>query len=356
MSVEVDGAQGEGGGQILRGAIALSCITGKPTRISRIRANRPNPGLQPQHLLSIEAAARVTGGRVDGLGIGSTEIRFTPGTIVAGRYGFDVKTAGSITLIMQTLLPILTFAGEDSEVSLAGGTDVPWSPPIDYMKHVVLPSLASFGVCAGVEIERRGHYPKGGGSAILKVSGVAGLSAVRLIERGKVESVRGISHCANLPPHVARRQAEAAKKALMSAGFGNVRVAEEVVAAPGPGSGITLWAEAGQGIRLGADALGAREKRAEEVGREAAERLIAEMESGMAADRQFGDMAVLYMVIAKGTSELGVSSLTRHTETMIWLSQKFIGAEWEVGRRKGGAAILRVKGAGTTSQGNAALG
>src|SRR5512137_633938 len=152
MSVEVDGAQGEGGGQILRGAIALSCITGKPTRIFRIRANRPNPGLQPQHLISIEAAARVTGGRVDGLGIGSTEIKFTPGTIVAGRYGFNVKTAGSITLIMQTLLPVLTFAGEDSEISLAGGTDVPWSPPIDYMRHVVLPSLAFFGVNARVEV------------------------------------------------------------------------------------------------------------------------------------------------------------------------------------------------------------
>lgn len=356
MSVEVDGALGEGGGQILREAIALSCITGKSTRISRIRANRPNPGLQPQHLISIEAAAKVTGGRVEGLGIGSTEIKFAPGAIVAGRYYFDVKTAGSITLIMQTLLPILTFVREDSEVSLAGGTDVPWSPPIDYMRHVVLPSLASFGVRARVEVEKRGHYPRGGGSAILKVNGIAGLSAIRLIERGKVESVRGVSHCANLPPHVARRQAEAAKKTLMSAGFGNVRIAEEVVTSAGPGSGITLWAETGHGIRLGADALGAREKRAEEVGREAAERLIAEIESGMAADRQFGDMAVLYMAIAKGTSELGVSLLTGHIETMIWLSQKFIGAEWEVRRRKGGAAVLSVKGTGITAQGYPTLG
>jgi len=293
---------------------------------------------------------------VDGLGIGSTEIRFTPGRIMAGRYAFDVKTAGSITLIMQTLLPILAFAGEDSEISLGGGTDVPWSPPIDYVRHVLLPSLTCFGIHAGVEVVRRGYYPMGGGSAILKVNGVAGFSAVRFLERGKVESIRGVSHCANLPSHIARRQAEAAKKTLMSAGFSNVRIADEVAAAPGPGSGITLWAEAGQGIRVGADALGAREKRAEEVGREAAERLIAEMESGMAADRQFGDMAVLYMATAKGKSELGVSSLTSHAETMIWLSQRFIGAEWEVERLKGGAAVLRVKGAGLTSQGSAVLG
>lgn len=342
----MDGSRGEGGGQILRGAVALSCITGKPVRIFNIRACRPNPGLQPQHLAGIEAAAKVTGGRVEGLGIGSREIIFYPGRIVAGRYAFDVKTAGSVTLIMQTILPVLGFANGESEVALSGGTDVPWSPPIDYVKYVLLPWLDLFGLSAAVEVERRGHYPKGGGKVILRVNGSTGFSAIRSIERGKVEGIRGVSHSVSLPPHVSRRQAEGARVALASAGFANVRIAEEVGSALGPGSGVTLWCETGGTARLGADALGAREKRAEEVGREAAERLIAEMQSGMAADRRLGDMVILYMAVAKGKSELGVTSLTRHAETMIWLSQMFLGVEWEVEVRKGGAAVLRVGGAG----------
>jgi RNA 3'-terminal phosphate cyclase (ATP) len=353
MSVEVDGGEGEGGGQILRGAIALACITSKPTRVFSIRANRPNPGLQPQHMLGIEAAARVAGGRVDGLTIGSTEVRFTPGRIMAGKYAFDVKTAGSMTLIMQTLLPILTFAEGESEVALSGGTDVPWSPPIDYVKHVLLPYLGCFGVQAWVEVQRRGYYPKGGGQSILRVKGTEGLTSICFIERGKVESVRGISHCANLPTHVARRQAETAKRVLLSAGLENVRIAEESAMAAGLGSGITLWANAGDKIRLGGDALGTREKRAEEVGREAAENLVREVKSGMAADSHFGDMALLYMALAKGNSELGVSMLSRHAETMVLLCKKFVEADWDVERRDGGSAVLRVEGAGMASQGAA---
>jgi RNA 3'-phosphate cyclase len=353
MFVDVDGAEGEGGGQVLRGAIALSCITGKPTRVFRIRANRPNPGLQPQHLAGIEAASRVAGGKVDGLAIGSTEISFMPGRIEAGKYSFDVKTAGSLTLIMQALLPILAFGSGDSEVALSGGTDVPWSPPVDYFKQILLPNLGCFGVDAGIEIQRRGYYPKGGGHSILRVKGTGRLKSIRVIERGKVESVRGISHCANLPMHVARRQAEAAKKALLAAGFVNVRVAEESALAAGVGSGITLWADAGYKVRLGGGALGAREKRAEEVGREAAENLIAEIKSGMCADRHFGDMAPLYMALAKGTSELGVSLLTRHAETMITLCKKFVGVEWDIGRREGGSAVIRVEGTGMAPHGRA---
>lgn len=348
MDVEIDGSHGEGGGQILRGAVALSAMTGKPTRIFNIRAGRPNPGLQPQHLVSLEAAAKVAGASAEGLAVGSTEVKFTPGAVGNGNFEFDIKTAGSITLVIQTLLPILTLGSGSSEVTIKGGTDVPWSPPIDYLGQVVLPSLRPFGADATIHLGKRGHYPKGGGQATLKVRNVGGLKALKAVERGQVETIRGISHCTNLPEHVARRQADSAMKRLRHEGFENARISEEVSQAAdrGLGSGVVLWAETGGPLRIGSDSLGARGKRAEEVGRDAAEGLLAELRTGMAMDRHMGDMAVIYMAVAHGTSEIGVSSLTRHTETMMWLSAAFLRVEWQVTRGQGGTAVLKVAGAG----------
>lgn len=318
-------------------------------KISNIRSKRPKPGLQPQHLISIEAAASVSGAEVVGLEVGSTEVIFKPKVIRSGRYNFDIKTAGSATLVVQTLLPILVFGNGPSEVAITGGTDVPWSPPADYVKHVMLPSLSAFGIEASLDLRRRGHYPRGGGNIVLRVRNLDAITPIKAVDRGQVLAVRGISHCSNLPGHVARRQAESAVNVLKEGGFKDLRIAEEAdqTAGGGPGSGIVLWADTGSKIVLGADSLGARERTAEDVGRDAAAKLMAELHTGMAMDRHLGDMAVVYIGMAKGTSELGISSLTPHAESMVWLSEIFLGVKYEVMKVDRGASILKVDGAGT---------
>jgi RNA 3'-terminal phosphate cyclase (ATP) len=348
MLQEIDGSYGEGGGQILRGAIALSALTGKASRIHSIRAKRPNPGLQPQHTVSLLAAAKVCGAKISGVEVGSLEVEFRPGPIHSGRYNFDIGTAGSATLVIQALLPILSFGCGSSEVIIEGGTDVPWSPGIDYVRQVMIPNLDPLGVRASVDVARRGHYPRGGGKVVLKVDGITSFLPFRSDRRGEVRRVTGISHCTNLPGHVASRQARTARNYLTEHGLPVGRIDEEVSQTPsgGQGSGILLVAETSGRLRVGADALGAKGKRAEEVGLEAACCLANELESGMAADRHMGDMAVIYMAAAVGTSELGVSSMTAHTETMMWLSQSFLGVKWESSMLANASAVLRVDGAG----------
>lgn len=346
IALEIDGSYGEGGGQLLRSSVALSCLTGKAIRIFNIRGKRPNPGLQPQHMTALKAAAEVSGAKVQGLSVGSKEVYFEPKGIKGGKYYFDIKTAGSVTLVMQTLLPILSFADQPSEVTIIGGTDVPWSPTIDYFKYVALEAFRRLGIDATVELLRRGHYPRGGGKVVLRVRPVGEILPIVAVKRGRILSVRGVSHCTNLPAHVASRQASSALKILREGGIEDVRVAEERSEGEGPGSGIALWAWVEGGPNQGADAIGAREKRAEEVGREAAGKLLAELNTGMAVDRHLGDMLVIYMAVAKGHSEIGVSSLTLHAETMIWLTERFMDLNWRIERRADGTAVLSVDGAG----------
>ncbi|MGC8937115.1 MAG: RNA 3'-terminal phosphate cyclase [Candidatus Methanomethylicaceae archaeon] len=344
--LELDGSYGEGGGQLLRSAVALSCLTGRPIRIFNIRGKRPRPGLQAQHMTALRAAAEVSGALVQGLSIGSTEVYFEPKEVSGGKYLFDIKTAGSVTLVMQTLLPILSFAKQASEVTIIGGTDVPWSPTVDYFKYVALDAFRRIGIDSTVDLLRRGHYPRGGGRVLLRVRPAKALSPIAAVKRGKVLAVRGISHCTNLPAHVAGRQASSALRLIKDSGVEDVRIAEEKGEGEGPGSGIALWAEVGDGPNIGADALGAKEKRAEDVGREAAEKLLAELKTGMSLDRHLGDMLIIYMAMARGRSEVGISAFTMHAETMVWLTEKFLGPKWSVEKRGDGSAILKVEGAG----------
>ncbi|MBC7121237.1 MAG: RNA 3'-terminal phosphate cyclase [Candidatus Methanosuratus sp.] len=344
--IEIDGSYGEGGGQILRGATFLACVTRTPLRVYNIRARRPKPGLQPQHLVGLKAAAQVSGATLEGADIGSCEIRFYPGTTTGGSFSFEIGTAGSTMLVAQELIPILAFAEEASEVRITGGTDVPWSPPADYFRNVAVPAFKIIGIETAVELLRRGHFPKGGGEVWISVSPVRELRAVMAVERGKVESVRGISHCTNLPANIAYRQASSAERALRRAGYSEIRILTEAGTNPtgGPGSGIVLWAETGTGFRVGADALGSRERRAEEVGNLAARKLLEELQSGMALDSHLADMLIPLTALANGFSKIGVSKITPHSETMIWLCSKFLGSSFEVESLKGGGAVVKVEG------------
>ncbi len=331
--IVVDGSMGEGGGQILRTALSLSVITGKPVRITNIRAKRSRPGLRSQHLTAVKALAEISSARVEGAFVDSMEISFYPSTVKGGVYKFEVGTAGSVSLIIQAILPPLLFARDPSTVKLSGGTDVPFAPTIDYIRYVFKRNLSLTGASFDVVLHRRGHYPKGGGMVELVVErAVTKFKPINAVERGEVLEVRGVSHAVRLPFHVASRQALAARNILKEK-LGNVGISIELehyrkdwdphIA---PGSGITLWAVCGKTL-IGADSLGARGKPAEKVGEEAAARLIEELSTGKAFDSHMSDMVLLYVALAEGTSRIGGSRMTLHAKTLLDLLDLFLGGE-----------------------------
>ncbi len=319
----VDGSMGEGGGQILRTSLALAAVLGKPIKIINIRAKRKNPGLQRQHIISVKAVAALSSARVEGLRLGSTTLRFEPKRLRGGRFEFDIGTAGSVTLVLQAVLPAAIFAPEPIEMIIRGGTDVPWSPPVDYVRFVLRRLLLKFGIDFELYVKRRGHYPRGGGIVIFKLPKPPRyLESIKLIERGNIKRIEGLSHCVRLPSHVAERQANAAKNAIINAHRGVPVVIDieyyEANRDPhlGPGSGIVVWALTENSV-LGGDSIGAKGKRAEVVGEEAAKKLLEDLATGKALDRHASDMLIPFAALANGVSMLGGAKLTLHAATNI---------------------------------------
>src|SRR3989449_10526493 len=248
--IEIDGSIGEGGGQVLRTSLALAAVLRREVRIFNIRAGRAESGLRAQHLTSVKVVAQMCGASPKGVQIGSTEFIFSPGAIKAGSFRFDVGTAGSVTLVLQTLMPLLPFSPGTVELEIKGGTDVRWSPPIDYLRLVTLPLLAKMSVQASVLVSRRGHYPKGGGIVRLNANPISAVKGIVGIARGDVNSIKGVSHSVTLPTRIAERQAAAATRVVVERGFPspNIRLeASENGSHMGPGSGIVLWAETSRG-------------------------------------------------------------------------------------------------------------
>ena len=333
--IEIQGDLLEGGGQIVRTTLALSALTGKPVCITKIREKRPNPGLQAQHFIAAKALAALCNAETNDLTVGSLQLTFIPHDRVGGRFAFDVGTAGSIPLILQALMPATVYAPTPLEFEITGGTDVRWSPSIDYVRLTQLPLLGKMGYEATVRVRRRGHYPKGGGSVHVTTTPPRILKAVCWINRGELIDIEGVSHCVGLPSHVAQRQANAAKEKLRLAGFGNVNVAIETFPPNqdphvAPGSGITLIAKFASGGILGADSLGERGKPAESVGEAAALKLLEELKTESPLDKHMGDMIIPYMAVAEGRSEVRVSEITNHTLTNIWVGELMTGVKFNV--------------------------
>ncbi len=348
----IDGSYGEGGGQILRTAVALSCVSGTPVKIINIRAKRPKPGLKKQHITSIMAAARLCRAEVEGVELGSREVIFRPGSIAGGNHFFNVGTAGSVTLVLQTISPIMAYSPTPVKVVIRGGTDVPWSPPIDYFINVFTPYLRMMGYELSIKLVRRGHYPRGGGEVIAEVrSPPRELESLRIARRGSVKRIEGISHCVRLPKHVAERQARSAERRLRELGIREpISIRLEFYESSKdphlcPGSGIVLWALADPSI-IGADALGAKGKRAEIVGREAAEKLFKDLSTNAALDRHMSDNILIYAALAKGTSTLSGAELTMHAHTVMWLLKKVLKVNMRVEGRVGEPFKIMIDGAG----------
>ncbi len=351
--IEVDGSFGEGGGQILRTTLALAAVLSKQVRIYNIRAGRSEPGLRPQHLTAVRAVAEICTASLKGSVVGSTEFVFRPGTHKTGQFRFDVGTAGSITLVLQTLMPVFPFLDGRVEMEITGGTDVKWSPPIDYVRLVTLPILARMGYQGTLQIVRRGHYPKGGGKARFEALPSTRLNPLTELEMGKTTKVIGVSHSVGLPRHVAERQAAAAERVILGKGLPPVQMVLDISEGEsglGPGSGIVLCALTSQGGILGTDSLGERGKSAEEVGLAAGKMLVEELDSNGSLDRHMGDVIIPYMALAEGVSEVSVTRVTQHTLTNVKVAEQVAGVHFDSVGEIGQTGRLRVKGLGLRSE------
>jgi RNA 3'-phosphate cyclase len=328
--IEVDGSHGEGGGQILRTAVALSAIVGEPVRVVKIRAGRPNPGLSRQHMTSIEALAALSDATVEGLAPGAREIVFKPGDVLGGDHRFDIGSAGSISLVLQSCMLVATASKSRIDLAVSGGTDVNWSPPMDYLTSVHIPIAERFGVRCSLDLVSRGFYPEGGGEARLGIEPCGGLSPVKLDIRGDVRRIGGVAYSQNLPDHVVGRMKHTALKRLIS--FENVKVVSDVRAGKSTGAGMVLFAECDNAM-LGESALGRKGLRAEALGESCASDLVETIGSGATVDSHMLDQVLPYMALAKGSSVVLAEEITGHAETNMHVIEKLLGRGFSTTRR-----------------------
>ncbi|UCH89505.1 MAG: RNA 3'-terminal phosphate cyclase [Thermoplasmata archaeon] len=323
----IDGSVGEGGGQILRTSIALSALTQKPIRINNIRSNRPKPGLAAQHLTSIKAVSMLCRGKTRGLDLGSTELDFTPGDLSGGTYELDIGTAGSITLVLQACLPVALRSPNPTTLSLKGGTDVKYSPPIDYFKYVLKPILEKMG--AGIELKliKRGYYPKGGGEVKIDIIPPdSGWKDLFLAEPEKFEKVHGIVHYANLPNHISRRIKSSAISEFKNQ-FDNKKLEleiEQVSHSLSPGVGITLWSKSPNTV-IGSSALGERGIPAEKLAINALKDLLTEIQVKATVDKYAADQLLIYLAVCNRGCILARAPLSTHAQTNIEVIETFFG-------------------------------
>lgn len=339
--VEIDGSIGEGGGQILRSALSLAATLGTPFVIRGIRKNRSRPGLMPQHLTAVRAMKEVCGAKVTGGEIGSTELSFHPGRARPGSYRFDIGTAGSTSLLLQTLLPPLIFAEDSSSLSLIGGTHVPFSPSFEYIRHVFIPMLGNLGLAVDAEIERYGFYPRGGGNIRVRVAPGREPGGISLTARGATRSVTGISAVGNLPLSIAERQMKAAEQVLRNNGVA-AKMTTSSVRAFGRGTFVFLLMES-VSCSAGFSALGEPGKPAERVGEEAGRELLEYHRASQCLDPHLADQVLLYLSLAETPSHFTTTRLSRHLWTNLEIIKMFVPLDTDVTGGVGlpGSVVIR---------------
>ncbi len=323
--LEIDGSLGEGGGQILRTALALSLHLQRPIRLFRIRARRRQPGLRRQHLTCVLAAAELSRARVTGAEIGSREITFIPGPLRPGRYTFDIGTAGSTTLLLQALMPPLLLASQPSHLILKGGTHNPKAPPFDFLDQVLLPLLRRMGAKVALKLRRPGFYPRGGGILEADIEPAARLQPIDIPERGEILRIHARAIVAGLPRHVGERElavlrrelhltdAELTLEALEGCGIGNVAT-------------VTVRSRHITELFTG---FGERGKAAERVAEELAGQVRRYLAAGVPVGPHLADQLLLPMALAGGGSFLTMSP-TLHTTTNIQVIERFLPLRFDL--------------------------
>ncbi|KPJ73238.1 hypothetical protein AMJ48_02115 [Parcubacteria bacterium DG_74_1] len=328
--IEIDGSFGSGGGQILRTACALAAITKKPCHIFNIRVKRPKPGLMPQHLFGLQALAQICKARLEGDELESKEIKFYPGEIYKDRITINIPTAGSITLILQALIPPALFVPSITKISFNGGaTDTFFSPTIDYFRYVFLKIIEIMGAKVKINVSRRGYYPEGEAKMEAEVF-PSELKNLNLLKRGAFKKITAISGASTSLRNkkVAERQLAGVREVL---GKFKLPTEEKIeyFDVCCPGSQICLIAEF-ENTTIGTDNLGRLNKRAEDIGKEAALELLKEQKSGTCLDKYLADQILPYLALLPGKSQVACSEITKHSRTNIWVIEKFLDGEFEI--------------------------
>ncbi|CAN5744427.1 RNA 3'-terminal phosphate cyclase [soil metagenome] len=328
--ITLDGAYGEGGGQILRTALVLSLLTGQPFRIENIRRGRPNPGLKAQHLQIVNALLQMSNSQVEGLQLGALALSYVPGQLRGGVYAQDIGTAGAIPLFLQTILPVALFADSSTTFTVTGGTDVRGAMTIDFWQTVLLPFLQPYAQRLELQVKQYGFYPAGGGEVKLRVAPRldqnnwlerrAECPALTILARGALQQIRLCSVATQelSGRRVAERQASGFRRVVK---FDKLASKIGYVDALSPGSSVTAMAEY-EHTRLGADALGEKTKPAELVGQEAAQRLEGEMNATGTVDVHTADNLMLWIALFGGSYTF--AQMTGHIENNAWTIEQFL--------------------------------
>ncbi|MAH21237.1 RNA 3'-phosphate cyclase [Candidatus Bathyarchaeota archaeon] len=327
--IEVDGSVGEGGGQVLRTAVTMSAILGVPVHVNNIRFGRNPPGLRNQHISAIKCVAMLCNANVENLHIGSNSISFFPKNIESAEIKLDVGTAGSITLVLQSAIPVATYADKDVKLEIVGGTDVNWSPTADYFERIVRPAYRGLGISFEMEIVRRGYYPQGCGIMRIVVH-PSRIHTINLNSTIKPEP-KVISVCSQLPKAVAERQLSSAADYLRDQGMEVGSSVVQVSEANSPGSSILVYNSTNEnGPFIGTDALGEKGKLAEQVGFEAGASFAREYKTGANVDSHLGDMLVTPLSLAKGISSYKVPFITPHLVTNLYVASLLSGSRYRI--------------------------
>jgi RNA 3'-terminal phosphate cyclase (ATP) len=324
----IDGSQGEGGGQILRTAISLSAITGKPVKVTNIRAKRQNPGLRPQHMTGIKILGNLFRASIENMKVGAEWVTFTPSDkFEGGSVKVDIGTAGSIPMILMAVVPAVSLSGNSLQLEVTGGTDVKASPTSDYVKYVVAESYRNIGIRFSVDVLKRGYYPKGGGIVHSSIEPCKVPSTMELRTTRDVAS-KITSVCSNLPRNVAERQISSAIIALEKKGVRCSNYTASIETSTSPGSSILIYSAHDFGPYVGGDSIGEIGKRAETVGVEAAERFLESTLVQAPVDPFLADMLVVPLALAKGSSKYRTARATEHLHTNLQVANKLVGCKY----------------------------
>ena len=320
--ITIDGSMGEGGGQVLRTSLAMSMLTGQPFRIEKIRAGRDKPGLLRQHLTAVRAAKEVCGAEVVGDAIGSRELSFSPGKVVGGHYEFAVGTAGSATLVLQTILPALLTAETSSSLLLEGGTHNPWAPPFDFLQRAFLPLVNRMGPTVTAELDRHGFYPAGGGRFRVAIAPVTELAPLVLLERGEIRERRATAILSQLPMDVALRELKTIGRKLgLEVDPPDIVFVKDPV---GPGNVVLVEIESEQVTEV-FTGFGQLKVRAETVADKVAREVRRYLAAGVPVGEHLADQLLVPLVAAGGKFRTVAPS--RHTTTNIEVIRQFVDAE-----------------------------